>query len=99
MKSGKQPHVFLRDGLLVDMVANRSDNYMDVIRRACAILKLEKTGKVQCLFKLNGSLIPDAEGWTLESYLKKCHTSPDKTKIGVGYVPVEVIVNVLDSHL
>ena len=56
---------------MVDMVANRSDTYMEVIRRACAVLKLEEKGKIQCLFKLNGSLIPQTEEWSLDYYLQK----------------------------
>ena len=91
MRSGKQAHVFVREGLMVDLAVNRSDTYADVVRRSCEVLKLqERPDKVLCLFKLNGSLVPATEGWTLEQYLRKCHTSPEKTKIGVGSVPIEV---------
>ena len=78
---------------MVDMTANRSDTYADVVHHACEVLKLQdRPGRVMCIFKLNGSLVPDAEGWTLDQYLRKCHTSAEKTRIGIGSVPIEVVM-------
>ena len=77
---------------MVDVAVNRSDTYADVLRHAHEVLKLEdRPDKVLCIFELNGSLVPATEGWTLEKYLRKCHTSPEKTKICVGSVPIEVV--------
>ena len=60
---------------------------------ACKVLKIpdEKPGKILCLFKLSGSLIPDTDGRTIGRFIRQLHISPTKTKIGVGYVPMEVL--------
>ena len=63
---------------MVDIAVNRSDTYADVLRRAREVVKIEdRPDKVLCIFKLNGSLVPATEGWTLDKYLRKCHISPE----------------------
>ena len=79
---------------MVDKAVNQSDTCADVLHCAREVLKLEdRPNKVLCIFKLDGSLVPATEGWTLEKYLRKCHTFsfPEKTQIGIGSVPIEVV--------
>ena len=89
----KASHSFVRISPVYEVNVRRSDIYSEVISKICAGLELEETDECR-LFTAGGSVISDTSivigdremSWTLGSYLSKKHISPDKLKLGVGYL-------------
>lgn len=87
MKQGRSGG-YVRDGVSVELIANASNTYDDILEQARKTfhLKLTSNIKVLRLFTLSGAVIPSSEEWSLGSYLKKSHRS--EARIGIGYIEV-----------
>ena len=79
---------FVRDGMDIEVVAERADTYDELLDKACAALdmQVQKKGYRLSLFTSGGAVVMGSGGWTLGSYLQQTHRSSTQTRFGVGYV-------------
>lgn len=79
----------------VEVEGYRSDSYTTFTKRAAHKLSLRgEKGKYVSLFRLNGARVLDEEvtvkgkskHWTLGNYLLLIKKSPNRVKMGIGYV-------------
>lgn len=84
---------YSRDGVDVEVVANRSDTYEELLEKAQATLDVpkEKEGYCLSLFTCGGAVMVNREGWTLGGYLQQTHRSSLQTRFGIGYVKVSLV--------
>ena len=80
---------------LYEVTVSKSDGYDEVVSKLCSVLDVQDDQEVEIkLFTAGGSVIPNSEvvvgsktiPWTVGSYLNKKHISPDKLKLGIGYI-------------
>ena len=82
-KMRKSRHgIFSRYGSAVEVVADRSDTYSQLAKKACEVLDV--SGNSFSLYSLGGAVIVNERGWTLGGYMRKIRRSPSELKIGIG---------------
>ena len=91
MKKNKHG-TYSRDGIDIEVVANRDDTYEDVLEKARAGLDMakQKEGFQLSLFTCGGAVMVNREGWTLGGYLQQTHRSSLQTRFGIGFVQVSI---------
>ena len=86
MKEGKSG-LFVRDGMLVEVVMKISDGYKQMIRSAAIVLRLDDmVDSSLSLFTMAGALIPETANWSIGEYVKRVRQS--HIKLGVGAIQV-----------
>lgn len=91
----KTKNNFVRGSPVYELNVFRSDTYSEVLSKLALALEVEETCELK-LFTAGGSVISDSRievgnkdySWTVGAYLTKKHISPDKLKLGIGYLKV-----------
>ena len=93
VKKNKQGS-YSRDGVDIEVVADRDDTYDDLVEKACTALEMQKEreGCRISLFTSGGAVVIKSDGWTLGGYLKQTHRSSTQTRFGIGYVRVSSLL-------
>lgn len=85
MKKAKRG-AFVRDGVPVELVLDRGDEYEDVLDKASEVLELPEVPAEHHLTLLTsgGAVIPKKVDWTLGDYLRQMHKAPAQVRLGIG---------------
>ena len=83
---------YVADGITVELVFDRSDEYADVLKKSCEAVDVpsKPPNHELVLFTFGGALIPEKEGWNIGSYMRQCHRGPGNTKLGIGFIKVSI---------
>ena len=92
MKKGRSG-TYSRDGVSIEVVADRYDTYDKLLERGCKDLQIDKRRSTLSLFTLAGAVIlceerNDESHWSLGEYLKMVRKGPSELKLGIGQKPV-----------
>jgi hypothetical protein len=79
---------FVRDGVAVELVLDRGDEYEDVLDKASEVIDLPKVpaGHHLTLLTTGGAIIPKKVDWTVGSYLRQMHKAPAQLRLGIGVI-------------
>ena len=85
---------YSRDGVSIEVVADRSDTYDKLLERA---LQISERRSTLSLFTLAGAVIicddrDNESNWSLGEYLRRVRRSPSELKLGIGPKPVSYLV-------
>ena len=87
MKKGRRG-AYGRDGASIEVMADSSDNYNQLLERSSSAFQLscQHGGQVLSLFNLSGAIISDSPDWNLGKYLRRIHKT--EVRLGIGYIEV-----------
>ena len=84
---------YSRDGVAVEVFADRSDTYDKLLEKGCKALQIGERRSTLSLFTVGGAVIlcdqrNNESSWSLGDYLRMVRKSPSELKLGIGPKPV-----------